>query len=158
MRRKPRSGRASDPRRCRGRSWPAARRSRTTPPSRSASMARPRRGASRRAPGETPPARSRPFVDAREGLPKERLTVDLPEESAVELEVVIARMSGLDAFAREGSHELRGLEGRPKTAFRPQSRVGRAGELPRAPGSVGRMESRHASPAYAVPPCAHARY
>ena len=58
----------------------------------------------------------------------------------------------VDAFARDGSHELRGLEGRPKTSFRPQSRVSRAGELPRAPGSVGRTEFRHASPAYAGAP------
>jgi hypothetical protein len=42
----------------------------------------------------------RPFVDAGEDLPEERLTVDLPEERAVELDVVIARMAGLDAFAR----------------------------------------------------------
>src|ERR1017187_3757398 len=152
MRQKPRFGRASDPRRCRGRSWPAARRSRTMPPSRSASTERPRGGVSRQAPGETPPARSRPFVDAREDLPEECLTIDLPKERAVELEVVIPRMAGLDAFARDGSHELRSLEGRLKTAFRSESCVGRAGELPRVPGCVGRAEFHHTSPAYAGAP------
>src|SRR5664280_1573672 len=63
-------------------------------------------------------------------------------------------MAGLDAFARDGSHELRSLEGRPKTAFRSESCVGRAGELPRVPGSVGRAEFHHASPAYAGAPTA----
>src|ERR1019366_699301 len=154
MRQKPRFGRASDPRRYRGRSWPAARRSRTMPQSRSASTEHPRGGASRQAPGETPPARSRPFVDAREDLPEECFAIDLPEERAVELEVVIPRMAGLDAFARNGSHELRSLEGRPKTAFRSESCVGRAGELPRVLGSVGRAEFHHASPAYAGAPTA----